>query len=117
VHPDNIAVNGAFTLLKWWSNYIVHLQRNPNFFDAANVVMEDLYFYPSNDVNAAARRVQSGEAGWSTRFPSNQVNQLREALPGYVRVSPYVTCNYLSFNTTKAPFNDVRVRQALAMAL
>jgi oligopeptide transport system substrate-binding protein len=117
VHPDNIAVNGAFTLLKWWSNYIVHLQRNPNFFDAANVVMEDLYFYPSNDVNAAARRVQSGEAGWSTRFPSNQVNQLREALPGYVRVSPYVTCNYLSFNTTKAPFGDVRVRQALAMAL
>ncbi|MEZ5956438.1 MAG: peptide ABC transporter substrate-binding protein [Hyphomonadaceae bacterium] len=116
VHPDNIAVNGAFTLRKWWSNYIVHLERNPNFFDAANVVMQELYFYPSNDVNAAARRVMSGEAGWSTRFPSNQVNQLRQDLPGYVRVAPYLTCNYFSFNTTKAPFNDIRVRQALSMA-
>ncbi|MBL8545711.1 MAG: peptide ABC transporter substrate-binding protein [Hyphomonadaceae bacterium] len=116
VQPDHIAVNGAFKLVKWWSNYIVHLERNPQFFDAANVVMENLYFYPSNDVNAAARRVLSGEAGWSTRFPSNQVEQLRRDLPGYVRVSQYLTCNYFSFNTAKAPFNDVRVRQALTMA-
>ncbi|MFO1016298.1 MAG: peptide ABC transporter substrate-binding protein [Hyphomonadaceae bacterium] len=116
IHPDNIAVNGAFTLVKWWSNYIVHLRRNPSFFDAANVALEDLYYYPSNDVNAAARRVMSGEAGWSTRFPSNQVQQLRADLPGYVRVAQYLTCNYFSFNVTKAPFNDARVRQALAMA-
>jgi len=116
VHPENIAVNGAFKLVKWWSNYIVHLERNPNFFDAANVVMQDLYFYPSNDVNAAARRVMSGEAGWSTRFPSNQVETLRKDLPGFVRVAPYLTCNYFSFNMTKPPFDDIRVRQALAMA-
>ena len=116
VQPQNIQVNGAFKLIKWWSNYIVHLRRNPQFFDAANVVLEDLYFYPSNDVNASARRVMSGEAGWSTRFPSNQVAQLRRDLPGYVRVAQFLTCNYFSFNLTKAPFNDVRVRQALTMA-
>jgi oligopeptide transport system substrate-binding protein len=116
VHPDNIAVNGAFKLIKWWSNYIVHLERNPLFFDAPNVVMEHLYFYPSNDVNATARRVMSGEAGWSTRFPSNQVEQLRRDLPGFVRVAPYLTCNYFSFNMTRPPFNDARLRQALSMA-
>jgi oligopeptide transport system substrate-binding protein len=116
VHPSNIAVNGPFKLLKWWSNYIVHLERNPVFFDNDNVVLEHLYFYPSNDVNAAARKVMSGEAGWSTRFPSNQVAELRRALPGFVRVAPYLTCNYFSFNTTRPPFDDKRVRQALAMA-
>ena len=31
VLPQNIAVNGAFILRKWWSNYIVHLERNPQF--------------------------------------------------------------------------------------
>lgn len=116
VQPENIAVNGPFTLVKWWSNYIVHLERNPRFFDNDNVVLEHLYFYPSNDVNASARKVMSREAGWSTRFPSNQVSQLRESLPGYVRVAPYLTCNYFSFNMTRPPFDDVRVRQALAMA-
>jgi oligopeptide transport system substrate-binding protein len=116
VHPNNIVVNGAFKLIKWWSNYIVHLERNPRFFDAANVVLENLYFYPSNDVNASARRVMSGEAGWSTKFPSNQAAELREDLPGFVRVAPFLTCNYFSFNTTRPPFNDSRVRQALSMA-
>jgi oligopeptide transport system substrate-binding protein len=116
IHPNNVAVNGPFLLRRWWSNYIVHLERNPTFYDADNVVLEHLYFYPGNDVNASARRVLSGEIGWSTRFPSNQARVLREARPGYVRVAPYLTCNYFSFNMTRPPFDDVRVRQALAMA-
>lgn len=116
VKPENIRVNGPYLLKKWWSNYIIHLERNPTFFDAERVVLDHLYFYPTTDVNAAARKVMSGEAGWSTRFPSNQVETLRRALPGYVHVAPYLTCNYFSFNTTRPPFNDMRVRQALAMA-
>lgn len=116
IKPQNVAVNGAYTLVRWWSNYIVHLEKNPLFYDAENVALEHLYFYPSNDVNAAARKVMSGEAGWSTRFPSNQVDDLRRALPGYVRIAPYLTCNYFSFNMTRPPFNDIRVRQAISMA-
>ena len=116
VKPENIAVNGPFKLVNWWSNYIVHLEHNPLFYDGENVTLRHLYYYPSTDVNAAARKVQSGEAGWSTRFPSNQAEVLRRALPGFVRIAPYLTCNYFSFNMTRPPFNDVRVRQALSMA-
>ncbi len=116
VKPENIVVNGPYTLVRWWSNYIIHLEQNPRFYDAANVTLEHLYFYPQNDVQAAARRVLSGEAGWATRFPSNQVEVLERDLPGYVHVSPYLTVNYFSFNMTRAPFNDVRVRQAMAMS-
>lgn len=116
VKPENIAVNGPFILKKWWSNYIVHLGRNHRFWDDSNVEFEELYFYPGNDVNAAARRVMSHECGWSTRFPSNQVDQLRAALPGYVHIAPFLTCNYFSINMLKPQFRDVRVRQALCMA-
>jgi oligopeptide transport system substrate-binding protein len=117
IDPANIVVNGPYKLVRWWSNYIVHLERNPGFWDNDNVVLEHLYFYPATDVNAAARKVMSGEAGWSNRFPSNQVEELRRALPGFVRVAPYLLTNYFSFNMTRAPFNDGRVRQALTMAL
>jgi oligopeptide transport system substrate-binding protein len=116
IQPENVVVNGPYTLRRWWSNYIVHLERNPEFFDANNVVLEHLYFYPTNDVNAAVRRVRAGEAAWSTRFPSNQVDSLRTALPGFPRVAPYLVCNYFSFNMTRPPFNDARVRLALTMA-
>lgn len=116
IHPDHVVVNGPYTLVKWWSNYIVHLRRNPGFWDADNVTLEHLYYYPTTDVQAATRKVLSGEAGWSTRFASNQVEELRRALPGYARIAPFLTCNYFSFNCTRPPFNDVRVRQAFAMA-
>jgi len=116
IKAENIVVNGPFILRRWWSNYIIHLERNPAFYDANNVVLEHLYFYPQNDVQAAARRVLSGEAGWATRFPSNQVQVLQRDLPGYVRVSTYLTCNYFSLNMTRPPFDDMRVRQAIAMA-
>jgi oligopeptide transport system substrate-binding protein len=116
IQPENVVVNGPYTLRRWWSNYIVHLSRNPAFWDDANVELEDLYFYPSNDGNASARRVMSRECGWSTRFPSNQVVELSRALPGYVRVAPFLTCNYFSINMTRPQFRDVRVRQALTMA-
>ncbi|HRP10533.1 MAG TPA: peptide ABC transporter substrate-binding protein, partial [Terricaulis sp.] len=115
-NPANIVVNGPYTLVRWWSNYIVHLERNPGFFDNDNVVLEHLYFYPSTDVQAAARKVMSGEAGWANRFPSNQVDQLRRDLPGFPRVFTYLTVNYFSFNMTRPPFNDIRVRRAMTMA-
>ena len=99
VNPDNIVVNGAFTLIKWWSNYIVHLERNPRFFDAANVVLEHLYFYPSTDVNAAARKVMSGEAGWSTRFPSNQVEAAARAICRASCASRRTSCAIISRST------------------
>jgi oligopeptide transport system substrate-binding protein len=117
VDPVNCVTNGPYKLVRYWSNYIVHLERNPLFYDNDNVVLEHLYFYPAVDVNAAARKVMSGEAGWSTRFPSNQVGELRRVLPGYVHVAPYLLTNYFSFNMTKPPFNDARVRRALTMAL
>jgi len=117
ISPENVVVNGPFQLVKYWSNYIVHLTKNPGFYDAESVALNDLYFYPTTDVNTATRKVLSGEAGWSTRFPSNQVEELRRALPGFVHVAPYLLCQYFSFNMTRPPFDDVRVRQALSMAL
>lgn len=117
IKPENIVVNGAYKLVKWWSNYIVHIRKNPAFFDSRNVWLEDIYFYPSSDVNVATRATLSGERGWSTGFPSNRAPELRRSVPAMVKVDPYLLVQYFSFNMTRAPFNDARVRRALAMAV
>lgn len=117
IKPQNVQVNGPFRLEKWWSNYLVRLVKNPRFFDARNVAFNELYFYPTNNDDAAARRVMSGELGWSTNFSGKKVAYYEKALPGFVRVAPYMQVQYFSLNTRKPPFNDVRVRQALSMAI
>jgi oligopeptide transport system substrate-binding protein len=117
VKPANIVVNGPYKLKSWQSNYIVVMDKNDLFYDAQNVQLRRLYFYPTTDANVQARGVISGERGWATNFPSNKVETLRAQLPGYVRTTAYLLVQYLSFNTTRAPFNDVRVRRALSMAI
>jgi oligopeptide transport system substrate-binding protein len=117
IKPENIVVNGPFTLLRWWSNYVVHLHKNPRFYDAGNVELQDLYFYPVSNNNTAARGVLSGEKGWSTDFPTNLVSELRRQAGDYVLLSPYLLMECFFLNCSKAPFDDVRVRRAISMAL
>ncbi|HVZ98811.1 MAG TPA: peptide ABC transporter substrate-binding protein [Caulobacterales bacterium] len=117
IKPENIAVNGPFALLKWWSNTIIHLRKNANFWDAEQVTLEDLYFYPVPDAGVGARGVINGERGWATDFPGARASEFRRRLPGYVHIAPSLSARAIVFNCTRTPFNDPRVRRALAMAL
>ncbi len=117
IKPANIQVNGPFKLEKWWSNYVVHLVKNPGFYDARNVAFNELYFYPTNNDDAAARRVMNGELGWSANFSGKKRDHYDKVLPGFAKVAPYMLLQYFSMNTTRPPFNDVRVRRALSMAI
>lgn len=117
VKPENAVWNGAFKLVKWWSNYLIHLEKNERFFDAANVALRELFFYPTPDDDAAARRVMRGEIAWSTRFPGKKQELYEREIPGFPRTHPWLLNNYFSLNTSRPPFNDVRVRRALSMAI
>lgn len=117
IKPQNVQVNGPFKLEKWWSNYVVHLVKNPRFFDARNVTFNQLYFYPTSNDDAAVRRVMRGEIAWNTNFSGKKQALYEKELPGFVRVAPYMLLQYFSLNCTKPPFDDVRVRRAISMAL
>ena len=82
----------------------------------ATCALQHLYFYPGNDVNAAARKVLSGEAGWSTLFPSNQLESCAALCRAMSTSRRTLRCSYFSFNMTRPPFNDARVRRAITMA-
>lgn len=117
IQPDNIVVNGPFKLTEWRTNDYVHVVKNDSFYDADNVCLNEVYYYPTNDNNAAVRRLRAGELHINSEFPGQKIDELREQLPGYVHVSPYLSTVYYVYNTQKPPFDDQRVREALAMAL
>jgi oligopeptide transport system substrate-binding protein len=117
IKPAHIVVNGPYTLIKWWSNYVVHLRKNPAFYDARNVCLNELFFYPTADLDSATRRVESGELAWSGGFPAAKYESIKKRLPAYTRVSPFMLTSYLSINLKLEKFQDVRVRRALSMAI
>jgi len=117
IQPAHIVTNGAYKLVSWRTNDFVHVERNALFWDNENVCIDEVFYYPTVDVPAAERRVRNGELDLNTDFAGQNLEFLRREIPDYVRVHPYLGIVYFSFNTTKAPFDDVRVRQALSMAI
>jgi oligopeptide transport system substrate-binding protein len=115
--PENIVVNGPYKLVEWRSGDFLHLKKNDAFDDAANVCFTDVIFYTQADHDAMVRRAEAGEIDMNNSFPTGQLEQTEKRLPGWPRVAPMMSTTYLSANQTKAPFNDARVRKAMALAV
>jgi oligopeptide transport system substrate-binding protein len=117
VKPGNMVSNGAYLLKDFVPNDRITLVRNPHFHDAKNVQIEEVRVYPSRDQAAAARRFMAGELHFTSDIPTDQIAFLKEKLGAQVHIAPYLGTLFLIVRSSKPPFNDVRVRHALAMAI
>ena len=72
--------------------------------------------YPKPEPAARLAALQSGEVDWAEVIPPDSIEQIKAA--GYnVLLKTYPHTIYYGFNTYRAPFNDVRVRQAVAYGI
>lgn len=117
VKAGNMVSNGAFVLDRWVPQGHVRLVRNEAWRDAAAVTLEAVTYYPTSDRSAAYNRFRSGELDVIGDFPPGEIQWLRTELPDQVHLSPLLSIMYLVFNTAAPPFDDPRVRRALALAL
>jgi oligopeptide transport system substrate-binding protein len=117
VKPGNMVSDGAYMLSENVANDHITLVKNPHYYDAANVKIDKVIYYPTEDQAAAIRRFEAGELDLQYNFPADQLSYLKGKLGAEVRVAPRLSTYYYVFDTRHAPFNDVRVRQALSMAI
>ncbi len=115
--PANLVTNGAYTLKEWVPNDHITLAKNPRFYDADNVAIDEVVFYPTDDESAALRRFRAGELDMNTGFPAQQYAWLQEHMPEETRVTPYFSTSYILFNMEDPAFQDPRVRRALSMTV
>lgn len=113
----HIVTNGAFKLAEWRPHDHIRLVKNERFYDAANVKIDEVRFYPTDDDNAALKRYRAGELDTQERWPVSEYKWLSENIPSETKKSTQLTIAFVSFNLTKKPFDDIRVRQALAMSI
>lgn len=115
--PENAVTNGAYVLKEWVPNDHILLVKNPNFYDARHVAIERIYLYPTQDYSAALKRFRAGELDVQVGVPSQQIGWLRSHMGDALQIAPYIATQYVLFNVGQEPFDDVRVRTALSMAL
>ena len=76
VKPGNMVSNGAFMLTENVANDHITVVKNPNYWDAANVKLDKVIFYPTEDQAAAVRRFEAGELDLNYYFPTDQLTFL-----------------------------------------
>ena len=116
---ENPVATGPFTVVKVFQNQIFELGRNPNYWQQGKPYVDGLRFpaYPGND--QANLALLNGEIDWAGNFVPDveklYVNKDKENNHYWFPLVGNTVMLYV--NTTKKPFDDVRVRKAISLAI
>lgn len=113
----NYVVNGPYKLNQWQINEKIVLDRNTAYYDDANTTINKITLLPISDGATEVARYKAGELDVTSTIPHEQFTQLKSELGNQVSVAPQLCTYYYEVNHTKPPFNDARVRRALALTL
>jgi oligopeptide transport system substrate-binding protein len=115
--PGLYTSNGPFMLTEYVPNDRVVAVKNPHFFEADQIQIDRVNYYPTTDYEAALRRMRAGELDFQDRLPHAQIDWIRANMPDTLHLDPISTIEYYTINQKRPPFNNVRVREALSLAL
>ncbi|QTF08325.1 oligopeptide ABC transporter substrate-binding protein OppA [Brenneria izadpanahii] len=116
--PQNWVGNGAYKLKDWIVNEKIVLERNPQYWDNDKTVINQVTYLPISSEVTDVNRYRSGEIDMTyNQLPIELFQKLKKEIPQEVKVNPYLCTYYYEVNNQKAPFTDVRVRNALRMGL
>lgn len=115
--PGRMVSNGAYIMGEWLPGRYVKLRKNWDFYDPASVNIDNVFYDIVDNGEVSLERFFSGELAILAGVQRDRITSLMKTAPEVVRLHPTLTTDYLVFNTKRPPFNDSRVRQALALAI
>jgi oligopeptide transport system substrate-binding protein len=115
--PGNLVSNGAYQLMQVSPQTYIRTRRNPNFRDVANVAIDEVVYYPVEDDATSYKRFQAGELQVAVKLPTDKLESTRRDMKGQLRTVPGLGTTMLMLNHRQKPFDDLRVRRALSLAL
>ncbi len=90
--------NGAYTIDSWEHNSKITLKKNANFVGAADVTMEQIEFYLSDDANNMLANFKSGAWKLIDDVPTNEIATLKTEYPDEFKIAGQIGTYYVCFN-------------------
>ena len=117
LHARPLPTSGAFRLGAWRVNDKVRLLRNPRYWDNAHTASEIIDVLPTGSPNTALNLFETGVADivWDKDLVPTELMDVLVTRPDFHSFN-YLGTYFYRFNTTRPPFDDVRVRRAFALA-
>lgn len=113
-----VPVSGAYLLDAWRINDKIRLCKNPRYWDAANTRTEIVDLLPCSSANTALNLYETGAADivWDKSLVPSEMLDVLLKRPDFHSFD-YLGTYFFRFNVTRKPFDDPRVRKALALAV
>ena len=115
---DRVPSSGPFELRAWRIHDKIRVARNPRYWDVASVRSGLVDFLPIESPAAALNLYDTGQADviWDKNLiPSQLMDVLRERADCHT--FDYLGTFFIRYNTTRPPFDDARVRKAMALVV
>lgn len=111
--------NGPFILKSWDHESQITLEKNPFYWDASNVKLDEIFLVIINDLTTEFYMFEMNELDWagfplSSLAPDILPQLIKEGkAQNYQATATY----YYKFNTDLFPFNNINIRRAFALAV
>lgn len=113
--PAKYVSNGPFKMVSWEHNQKIVVEKNPNYWDADKVKLSKLEIYLIDSIDTAYNMFKTGQLDFQDDVPVQELAALKNSKE--LKIVPDASVYFYRFNVTRKPFDDVRVRKALAMAI
>tara|TARA_R110002049_G_scaffold23490_59_gene82879 strand:- start:2554 stop:4185 length:1632 start_codon:yes stop_codon:yes gene_type:complete len=114
---DNIVGNGPFRLKEWKLNRRIIVEKSDTYWDSDNVALNGIEFYPVENIASEERMFRVGQLHYTNSIPLDKIPVYRAMADSPYVNAPYLGTYYYLLNTNEPPLDDVRVRQALSLAV
>ena len=113
--PETSLSNGPFCLAEYVPDQYFVLEKNENYWNADAVKLDTITYRFFDDTQSMANAYEAGEADVATSLSST----VMEAYEGTddLFVTDQIATRYIYMNLNMEPLNDVRVREAINLAI
>jgi oligopeptide transport system substrate-binding protein len=113
--PETYVGAGPYKLATWEHKQQLQLVKNENYWDSASVKTAKLDYYMVEDQATTLNMFETGQLDVTDTPAASEAPRLLQE--GKLKVMPQYGTYFWTFNTQKAPFDNPKVRKALAMAI
>ncbi len=115
---ENIVTSGAFKLSIHRPYDILTVVKNQDYWDAANVHLDRIEFYPLEEATTMMNLYKAGsvDAVYNHTVPPAWLDELKPYTSEYQNL-PEVANEYYSISVKKPPMDNLKVRQAFSLAI
>jgi oligopeptide transport system substrate-binding protein len=115
--PENFVGNGPFIPNEWTPMKMFSVVRNPHYWDADTVKLNEIRFYPIPKTTVEERMFVAGQIHKTNAVSVDKIERYKRERPEDYQGFTYFGTYYYNINVTKPPLDDARVRRALAYSI